>query len=320
MTYTYAWQRCGAGGDSCAPIAGATAASYVLTAADVGSTMRVSLTASNSAGSATAASAATAPVTSAPVTSLTPSGYYNYQGFEGDLGSDLVYPWAPGWGSSNGTQYTFNSTYLVPVSGFKGQGIGLRTDTNSNITAAWGGGSSTGLNQHNRPGDSTWYRVKMKFRSPWYPAAGDWDWLMEWHTDSTTAAYSTALGVYYHNTDTPTLVVRLAGGDAGSPTFNSTACRAAPGIKVDHWYDLVAHVVWDTVAASAGGRGLFEYWIDGTRLCSVPFPTLFHRGTHIDQPSYGIYNYHSPTYTTPRENDYDENFIGPTAASVGFAP
>jgi hypothetical protein len=63
MTYTYQWQRCNTSGGACASIAGATAASYALATADVGSTMRVSVTASNSAGSATAASAATAVVT-----------------------------------------------------------------------------------------------------------------------------------------------------------------------------------------------------------------------------------------------------------------
>jgi hypothetical protein len=30
----------------------------------------------------------------------------------------------------------------------------------------WGGGCPTCLNNHNRPGDSTWYRVKTKFPSP----------------------------------------------------------------------------------------------------------------------------------------------------------
>src|SRR5205823_5375155 len=60
ITYAYQWQRCGT---SCADISGATAQTYVAAAADVGSTLRVHVTASNSAGSGTADSAQTAVVT-----------------------------------------------------------------------------------------------------------------------------------------------------------------------------------------------------------------------------------------------------------------
>jgi hypothetical protein len=71
ITYSYQWQRCASTGASCAPISGATSSSYVLASADVGSTMRVSVTASNTAGSATASSLATAVVTTG--TSTAPS-------------------------------------------------------------------------------------------------------------------------------------------------------------------------------------------------------------------------------------------------------
>src|SRR5206468_1685230 len=54
LSYAYQWSRCNSTGGSCALVSGATASSYLLGAADVGSTMRVSVTASNSAGSATA--------------------------------------------------------------------------------------------------------------------------------------------------------------------------------------------------------------------------------------------------------------------------
>src|SRR5207249_2883835 len=48
----------------CVAISGATGQSYLLASADVGATMRVTVTASNSAGSATSTSAATAVVAS----------------------------------------------------------------------------------------------------------------------------------------------------------------------------------------------------------------------------------------------------------------
>jgi hypothetical protein len=65
MSYTYQWQLCSSTGSGCSAIAGATSPSYVLGSADVGGAIRVTVTASNSIGSASASSAATAAVTSA---------------------------------------------------------------------------------------------------------------------------------------------------------------------------------------------------------------------------------------------------------------
>ena len=62
IAYAYAWRRCDSGGAICAPISGATGSSYTVATADVGSTLRVVVTASNAAGSGTATSAATAQV------------------------------------------------------------------------------------------------------------------------------------------------------------------------------------------------------------------------------------------------------------------
>jgi hypothetical protein len=62
LSYAYQWRRCDTGGASCTDIAGATAKAYTLAAADLGSTMRVAVTASNSAGSTSQSSAQTATV------------------------------------------------------------------------------------------------------------------------------------------------------------------------------------------------------------------------------------------------------------------
>ena len=67
MTFTYQWVRCGTdGGDplgsKCAVISGATKSTYTPVAADVGSRLRVRVTAKNSAGGTTDASNATAVV------------------------------------------------------------------------------------------------------------------------------------------------------------------------------------------------------------------------------------------------------------------
>jgi hypothetical protein len=71
--YTYAWARCDALGNACAPVAGQTAQTYAVTAADTGTTIRVVVTATNSAGSTSATSAQTAVVPTVVATGC-PSG------------------------------------------------------------------------------------------------------------------------------------------------------------------------------------------------------------------------------------------------------
>ena len=60
--YAYQWRRCDSVGANCALITGATARQYALASADLGKTMRVTVTASNAAGAASATSNATAAV------------------------------------------------------------------------------------------------------------------------------------------------------------------------------------------------------------------------------------------------------------------
>jgi PASTA domain/F5/8 type C domain len=62
ISYGYQWQRCDRAATRCINIVGATNPTYVVRLADTGSTLRVAVTASNTAGSATAVSALTTPV------------------------------------------------------------------------------------------------------------------------------------------------------------------------------------------------------------------------------------------------------------------
>jgi hypothetical protein len=63
--FLYQWRRCNATGASCVDIASATGTGYLTTATDVGSTLRVNVTASNAGGSATATSNATPKIVAA---------------------------------------------------------------------------------------------------------------------------------------------------------------------------------------------------------------------------------------------------------------
>jgi hypothetical protein len=63
MSYAYQWQDCDSSGASCVSVGGATASSYMLGSGDVGHTVRVMVTATNSGGVGVASSEHTAVVT-----------------------------------------------------------------------------------------------------------------------------------------------------------------------------------------------------------------------------------------------------------------
>jgi phosphatidylinositol-3-phosphatase len=65
ISVAYQWQQCDSGGANCSDIGGATSSSFVIPSGDVGTALRVVVTASNSAGSASASSATT-PLITAP--------------------------------------------------------------------------------------------------------------------------------------------------------------------------------------------------------------------------------------------------------------
>jgi hypothetical protein len=82
ITFVYGWQRCDPSGASCAAIAGTSGATYKLGSADVGHTVRVKVTATNSAGTASDVSASTGVVAkagSAPAPTGQPSPSGNAQ-------------------------------------------------------------------------------------------------------------------------------------------------------------------------------------------------------------------------------------------------
>lgn len=73
VRYAYQWLRCDSTGGSCGPVDGATAGTYGVTAADLGSTLRLSVIASSRSGSTSGTSSATAVVGSSNGGSSSPS-------------------------------------------------------------------------------------------------------------------------------------------------------------------------------------------------------------------------------------------------------
>jgi hypothetical protein len=65
INFTYMWRRCDSAGNNCVTITGATALTYTLTAADVGSKVYSEVTATNPAGSASQRSYLSATIVAA---------------------------------------------------------------------------------------------------------------------------------------------------------------------------------------------------------------------------------------------------------------
>jgi hypothetical protein len=74
-SYAYQWRRCDSTGAGCASISSATSKSYTLQSSDAGRTLRIVVTATNVAGSASATSAQSGVVASSTATTTTTSGY-----------------------------------------------------------------------------------------------------------------------------------------------------------------------------------------------------------------------------------------------------
>ena len=137
ITYAWQWRRGGVA------IAGATASTYTLAGADVGSTITVSVTATNSAGSASATSAATGTVAaagSAPANTVLPAITGTAQ--EGQTLSASTGTWT----GTPAPSFTYQWRRAgVAISGATGASYALVTaDVGSTITVAVTGTNASG--------------------------------------------------------------------------------------------------------------------------------------------------------------------------------
>jgi subtilisin family serine protease len=151
-TFAYQWRDCDGSGANCIDISGATSSSYVLTASDVSSTIRVAVTASNAGGSATAVSGPTAVVQppAAPVNTSLPT-------ISGVATQGLTLSAQPGSWNNNPTSFAFqwrdcdgSGGNCVDIPGATSSSYLLvASDVNSTIrvavTASNAGGSTTAV-------------------------------------------------------------------------------------------------------------------------------------------------------------------------------
>jgi hypothetical protein len=149
MTHVLQWERCDATGGSCADVPGATATTFDETAADVGHTLRVRVTQTNTAASTPAESRATSRVverapanTALPTTAGTPRDGETLTADRGSwTGADLVFTYRWRRCDSSGSNCTdipgaTGSTYTLAS---PDAGHTVRVD----VTATNEGGSAT---------------------------------------------------------------------------------------------------------------------------------------------------------------------------------
>jgi hypothetical protein len=102
-SFGYQWEDCDSSGDNCVPIGQATGSTYLLGSGDVGSTIRVVVTATNGTGSTPATSAQTAvvqPAPAAPVNTALPT-------ISGSARQNQTLTASPGTWSGNPTSFAY---------------------------------------------------------------------------------------------------------------------------------------------------------------------------------------------------------------------
>jgi hypothetical protein len=165
----------------------------------------------------------------------------------------------------------------------------------------------------------------MMLPSDYKPTPGEWNIFNEFHNNSNYMSFynagqiaweypEIALYVTSYTGDVPHLMYRVRGGIDGSDNFNGTDVLVPAQLQLGHWYDIVLHVVWSPSATS----GLFEWWLDGTKVTSLHRPTLWQRpdgSTDHVELELNNYRQHADWNTTVY---YSKLKVGSTQASVGF--
>jgi hypothetical protein len=354
--YEFQWVRCDSGGSFCDSVISATGQEYLLTAADVRSTLRIVATATNKNGSAVATSEATAviaPALSTKGVTSTSTSTSTSSTTTSTSTPTTTTPTPPPTTTTGSTQAYFSDDFesgfgkwlkepsnnpglFLTVSGSSGLGAGLLT-TGSSYEPAGVDGELTSLylaasdahagwdKELNRPvlGQDTWYRLRVKFASCCYVATtGRWNIVEEWHDDGHTSSYgvnSIFMGVY---TDYPLLSgfagenPRLALRLAGGNTSSPTY-QSIELPSNSLRYDHWYDILFHFVWHTDASVGYVQWWVDGTSWADQHFPTLYQNPDGTQSYNlFGLYNYRWSAPWNSRV-DFDNAAFGPSLASVG---
>jgi hypothetical protein len=332
MSYAYQWQRCSSSGTSCSPLAGATGSSYLLASADVGSTMRVSVTASNAAGSATASSLATAVVAVLP-SGQTASPWWS-RTFESPESVPQPYPFCCGtyWNTLLVSSASTGAEAVDPTNG--SNHVFDSHVANSAEYADWSLITQIQPTAHTGQGGDTWRKFRIYFPATFKPVgyrAGQANSMFNWlwqpgHDSASQSKCSSedtgnqAIGILNSNAyaDNVWYAQMYGGQQTTTNCIPSKHTAVGPTVHFGRWYTLVEHVKY-----SYGSDGLYELWVDGAQAFNIAGPNLYrHPDGSIEVPyeHYGYYRWNggSSTPTTwAADVYYDDITEGPTRDSVG---
>jgi hypothetical protein len=342
MTYGYQWSRCTS---SCSTIGGATASQYTLTSSDVGASVLATVSAANSAGTASAQSGQSASV--APSTSSAPpSGAWFSANFEGNT----LAPWDKielGTGSLLVSSYPTGGTtpgIVRPTTAAAASGsysAELTVTPTAHASPAASTDSVFLWNEfksymgHN--GQETWEAWKVRFPSPGFnpnaACGGGCPWFTEHHNDGSFLPFYNAGQVTWEypnlvwgvitdhtvsdGTVKPQIFMRVWGGDDNTPSQPNKSPEkyvfTRQSLQTNHWYVFKSHVVWSPDATV----GYVQWWLDGQLFYSSHTPTLWrHPDGSVSTANFEIGNYR-PHDTTTSTIYFDDFLLGPTEASVG---
>jgi hypothetical protein len=172
-------------------------------------------------------------------------------------------------------------------------------------------------------GQENWmhFRVMFPGGGAYHNTLGEWNTLMETHTDNNVQGCEDAelfLNVVQYVDDPyPYLGFRALGGPDTCPLNDGSGVwtyDSSNPLQYNHWYDMLFHVIW----SPSSQTGLIEWWKDGTLMVSKHTATLWQRpdgSTDVTDFELNNYRLHATWNSTVY---YSKTAIGSTAASVGF--
>jgi len=171
-------------------------------------------------------------------------------------------------------------------------------------------------------GEEAWYRHGIRFPAGFRATTGEWNWFIEWHTDTKTqlaGGNSTGLDVltdYPVTTNpgiNPRLRFRVAGGSPSSPTYKYITLPSN-SLRYDYWYDSVYHIIW----SADSSVGLLEWWLDGQLMGTIRAATLYVNSDGTKSYNgFGLYHYRLKASWDSTVH-FRKVVIGPTRSGVGF--